>query len=398
MNLSALTSQNFRLYLVGNLFSVNALWMLRVTVGWIAWELTQSASFVGLIAFLYFAPTMVAGPLFGVLTDRVNVRMAALSVQSVLMTLAALLLFTHLAGLLTATALVVYSTAAGLAMAANSPIRMSLAPRLVAREDISSVVNFTAINFNLARMTGPALGGWLIASQGLGVTLAVITLCYLPFLGALAIIRARPRQNARQKAPPLLTSLAEGLRHVVADPGIRHAMIVTAISSFFLRGTLEILPVLADGVFERGASGLGVLTSAAGLGALTGGVVLALSNRVAGARFQTRVHAMVLIGLAGMAGLGLAGSWAWALALVAGLSFCATSIGILCQSSVQTGIEDEIRGRVMSLWAVVAIGSSALGAATLGLSADIAGFGPTLVLAAGLALLPIGVSRLLRGR
>ena len=75
MNVSALASGQFRRYLGGNFFALNALWMLRVTVGWIAWELTGSASFVGLVAFLYFAPTMVAGPLFGVLTDRIDIRL-----------------------------------------------------------------------------------------------------------------------------------------------------------------------------------------------------------------------------------------------------------------------------------------------------------------------------------
>ena len=88
MNLSALNSRNIRLYLAGNLFSLNAMWMLRIVVGWLAWDLTGSASFVGLIAFAYFLPTMFLGPLFGVLSNRSDVRRAAIMVQSLFLTAA----------------------------------------------------------------------------------------------------------------------------------------------------------------------------------------------------------------------------------------------------------------------------------------------------------------------
>ena len=171
MNLSSLKSRNFRLYLAGNLFAVNAFWISRVTVGWIAWDLTGSASFVGLISLAYFLPALVAGPLFGVVTDRVNVRHAAMTTQSALLVLSLLLFAIHAAGILNEPQLAAFVAMAGLAMAAHSPIRMSLAPRLVRRDRVASVINIAAINFNLARLTGPAIGGWLIAQFSVGAAL-----------------------------------------------------------------------------------------------------------------------------------------------------------------------------------------------------------------------------------
>ena len=84
MNISALRFRGFRIYLGGNIFALNALWMQRVTIGWIAWSLTSSASFVGFVAFINFAPTMIAGPLFGVLIDRVRVKQAAKATQTMM--------------------------------------------------------------------------------------------------------------------------------------------------------------------------------------------------------------------------------------------------------------------------------------------------------------------------
>ena len=81
MNLSALSFRGVRIYLSGNLFASNALWMQRVTVGWISWDLTSSATFIGFVALVNFGPSMIAGPLFGVLIDRVRVKQAALVTQ-----------------------------------------------------------------------------------------------------------------------------------------------------------------------------------------------------------------------------------------------------------------------------------------------------------------------------
>lgn len=373
MTTNALKSRNFLIFLCGNLFSLHALWMMRVAVGWIAWDMTGSASYVGVVVFLYFAPSMVTGPLFGVLTDRVNLRTAALLTQSLMMGLAVALLILQVTGNLELPLLMGHAVLSGMAMAAYGPIRMSLAPRLVAAELVGSVVNITAINFNLARLTGPAIGGAMIATFGISATLGLIALCYLPFLYVLKRVDIRPRRSPRTGQLPFLRSLAEGLRYTVQWPVVRQAMALTALSASTTRATLEILPVLADGVFGKGAAGLGLVTSAAGLGALSGGALLFLMPPRSDTVLPPWSYLVMLVAAIGTLSLGQTTSWHLALGLVALIASCGTTVAVLCQSAIQGSIDDDFRGRVMSLWAMVAVGASAIGAAILGGLIDLFG-------------------------
>ena len=141
MNLSAFNFRDFRLYLLGNLFAINALWMQRVTIGWIAWDLTKSATFVGFVAFINFAPAIITGPLFGVLIDRVNVKKAAQVTQFSLFTISVGFYLFFIFGGLNELFLSVLSLLSGIATSAHNPVRLSLAPRLVNRGSVSSVVS-----------------------------------------------------------------------------------------------------------------------------------------------------------------------------------------------------------------------------------------------------------------
>ena len=394
MNLSALKSRNFRLYLAGNLFSLNAMWMLRIIVGWLAWDLTGSASFVGLIAFAYFLPTLFLGPFFGVLTDRSDVRRAAIMVQSLFLAAALSLWLVQHLGILDAPHLLAYSLASGVIMSAHGPVRMSIAPRLVTSRDIPSAVNFTSLTYNVSRMTGPAIGGWAIVQVGAGPATLATALCYSPFLLALSLLHVRHVATKPSK-PGFLGDLVEGARIAFGDAGIRAALALSAVASTFMLGSLEILPVIADGVFSKGAAGLGLLTASAGLGAIVAGLGLVLMPLAFGRRRLPIAAAVSMFGVACIAGLGQTASWPVAIGLVAATSASASASAIVCQSEIQTRIGDEMRGRVMSIWASVAIGSSAIGSAGLGIGVEFLGLGVTLTFGAAVAglLLTAGLAR-----
>lgn len=378
MNLAALLSPSFRLYLGGNIFALNGLWMQRVTIGWLAWDMTASASFVGLVAFINFAPAMIFGPFFGVLVDRVRVKYASLTTQSLLFLLALALFSSFTLGVLTPTILVVLSLLSGLIFAADNPVRMSMVPRLVEKERVVSVITFMAINFHLARLTGPALGGWIIAIWGISASLLVQVLCYLPLLTALLFIRLRPRSGSKIQPERFLQSLLVGVRYVRQSHLIRQAMLVTALFALVIRGTLEILPVIADGIFNMGPTGLGLLTSAAGFGALSAALSKALLPAQTKGKLPRVAIICALIGIALVPAVGASRTWELTLALVVILGFCASMAGVSMQTAIQIDLDDDIRGRVMSLWVMVGMGGSALGAITLGALSDIAGFGLTL--------------------
>ena len=384
MNLSALSFRDFRIYLGGNLFASNALWMQRVTIGWLAWDLTSSATFVGFVAFINFAPSMIIGPFFGVLIDRVRIKQAAKVTQllSFMLALGFYLFFTF--GILNEVVLSVLSGFSGLVVSAHTPVRMSLAPRLVDRTSVASVITIGAINFNLARLTGPALGGWLIAVWGVSLALLVQMLCYLPFLFAIGLLRPRERLSSGVTDEAFFSALNSGIRHVLKSPFICRALLITALYSFLIRGTLEILPVIADGLFNKGAAGLGLLTSSAGFGALLAGMTKAFMPGQTSGELPKYVLASALVGIALVSLLGLSNSWGFTLICISYLGFSSTLSGISIQTAIQIDLDDSLRGRVMSLWTMVGIGATAMGAIALGGLADYIGF--TLAFGAGSAL------------
>jgi len=388
MNLSALGFRDFRIYILGNLFALNGLWMQRVTISWIAWDLTSSASFVGLIAFVNFAPTMVTGPLFGVLIDRIRVKRAALFTQSGLCVLALALYISFSLDLLGPTVLVGLSGISGVVASAHNPVRMSLAPRLVDRDAVASVVTLVAINFNTARLTGPALGGWTIATWGIGPSLLIQALCYLPFILAISFLRPRERRSMPgDVVESFMQALASGIRYTFRNRMIRDAILITGVFAFIIRGTLEMLPVLADGVFDKGATGLGLLTSSAGLGALVAGLTKALVPSQFNGQLPRPALVCALVGTGLVPVVGNSGSWQLSLFLIAALGFTASFATISLQTAIQVDLDDNLRGRVMSLWIMVGIGAAAAGAIMLGLFADQIGFASTLSVIGGIGVL-----------
>ena len=390
MNIDALKSRSFRIYLFGNVFAVNAFWIQRTTIAWIAWDLTQSASFVGFVAFMFFVPTMVTGPLFGVLIDRVNVAAAGFATQGTLMVLTLITLILELNGLLGPLALILLTGVSGIATSMHHPVRLSLAPRLVPRGALASVVTFAALNFNTARITGPALGGWAIAEKGVAFALVVQAFLFLPYLAAMPLLQVRSGRSADRALDPFLTALTWGFRYVFRSRSVLRAMILSGILSFAVHGVLETLPVLADGAFSRGAQGLGVLMASAGVGAISAAFLMTLLPPQ-GSRLPGAALAVSWLGVALIPVLGFVSVWELAMLIVAALGFSATVTGIVVQTVIQSHLEDDARGRVMSLWVMVGIGSSAAGAMLLGLGVDLFGLQAALLWGGGFMALLFGL-------
>lgn len=193
MNLVALRSPEFRLYFFGAVANVNALWISRIVIGWLAWDLTHSAQFVGIVAACSLLPTLFGGPFFGVLVDRSDIKRAAYATNLAMIACIAVLLALQIAGHVATFSLILISLAIGTVTAAHHPVRLSLAPRLVKAEDVSSVVALSALNFNLARLISPAIGGVLIDLTGTTTALLVTLVLFLPNL---AVLFACTRANS----------------------------------------------------------------------------------------------------------------------------------------------------------------------------------------------------------
>ncbi len=385
MNLNALKSRGYRLYLLGNVFGMNANWMLRLLMGWLAWDMTGSASYVGLISFLNFSPVLLGGPLFGVITDRVNVRKAALAVQTVIAALAVVLLIALIFDAMSTTFLAIYSVVIGLALSAYQPVRMSLGPRLVEKDQIASVVSLGALNFNISRLTGPALGGAMIATAGEIATMIAVVLIYIPFIYILS--RLRPREQTSVKVhPPFWRSFKDGVAFIFSNRSVWIAFVVVGAFSMVIRGVLEILPTIADGAFHKGAAGLGTMTAMVGAGALIASFIQVITPTAIVGRVPLRGLFGTLAGTALFLTLGVVNSWGLTLALLGGIGFCSSMVGINFQTSVQMQLHDDIRGRVMSLWMTLAVGGTAMGALGLGFMVEHIGLSLTFLSVGGISL------------
>ena len=386
-----LRHRHFRRYLAGGFSGLLGMWMLRIASAWLAWDLTGSSAFVGLVAFLNFAPTVVSGPLFGVLADRADPRLGLMATQTAQALAAATLAKLTLGEELTPALLCAVALFSGFAASAYHPLRMSLAPRLVPAEILPKAVAMTALNFNATRTVGPAAGGWLIATQGPGTATILAALLFAPQVHVLTTLPPQPpapREGEGGGFRRFAAALGDGARHGRASPATLVGFLLSGLFALVGRGVLELLPAAADGLFGRGAAGLGALTAAAGGGAILAALAL---GRLSGGTEAMQARAR----LAAWAGLGLTAAlaatpvWGPALVAVAGLGACGTVVGVSTQSIAQLGTPDGARGRVMSLWITVGIGGAAAGALLLGALGDLIGLRAALLLGAAGSLVAL---------
>jgi len=385
MRFPALRSKDFIIFTAGNFSATNAIWINRVIIGWLGWELTGLASSVGLMSFLLFAPTIVASPLFGVILDRVDVRRAAILSQAILITSLSVLFVMYETGILTIWLLGFVALTIGVTSSADRTIRFVLVPRIVDRDALANAVAIHLI--------GPAVGGALIEWGGMDFAILTNLAMVVPFLTVLFIVTLRGREDRKSKRQSFFGEIADGARYAASHPIIREAMVISGFYSITMRGILEILPAVADGEFHRGAQGLGQMLAVSGAGALVAAIYIALRRS---GRSQAEIPASVYISIIGGAlatiVLGLTGNWYVALAMVLVLGVCATVNGIELQASMQVALDDAYRGRVMSLWIVLVIGGAAISAIGIGSLADIFGISSALVASGVTGAVTIGVS------
>ena len=370
MNNSALSSRYYLIYLVGNTISLHGLWIYRVALGWYAWQLTGSELWVGIVAFTQFAPAVVFGPVFGVLADRFDRRAASLLINSVSIINMSLLGFLTYLGAADIIVLTMLSLMQGVLDGAHMPVRMSIVPNLVKKNQLHNAIALTSISFNVSRFVGPAIAGVIIVNFGVASAFAVNGVSYLSLIAAMLIVRLNPtvERKLRQSGP--WQELKDGVRYVRQHRRIRAVLAIIALASVFGRGALEMLPAFADAIYQRGSVALAILTSASGAGAILTG--LALSR---GTDWLTTnvVRLSAAVGGIFIVALGLLQNFYAAIVIVASLGVILSLCGVGSQILIQTMVDDEVRGRVSSIWGMIAFGGTALGGLIVGSAATVWG-------------------------
>lgn len=370
MNKSAIRNRNYLIYLIGNTISLHGLWIYRVALGWYAWQISGSEFWVGIVAFSQFAPAVIFGPIFGVLADRFDRRAASLLINS--MSVMNMLLLGLLAalGVIDIHVLTILAFMQGTLDGAHMPVRMTIVPNLVERNQLQSAIAITSISFNLSRFVGPAIAGLIIAIYGVATAFVVNGVSYLALIAVMLIVRLNPAAEQDDKERHVWREMGEGINYILGNPAIRALLLIIAVASVFGRGALEMMPAFADAVFERGSAGLAALTSAIGAGAVISG--LAMSRGVAWLNVGIIRVAVIMAGLL-IASLGLIDQFWMAVSVVVGLGIILSLCGVGSQILIQTLIDDSVRGRVSSFWGMIAFGGTALGSLLVGAAANIWG-------------------------
>ncbi len=377
----ALSHREARIFFGASLTAWTGLWMHRIAVMWLAWELTRSAFWVGLVAFCDLAPAVVFSPIAGAVADRMNRVTLTMLAQATIGAQALGIALLTWTGDITILSLLAFEVVGGIAASFAQPARQALMPGLVPRVDLPAAVAANSLTFNVARFLGPALAGPMIAVGGVVPVILCNVLAYAVATATMPLLRPDPA-HIRGHVPEasLLAETLEGFRYAAAHPGIGPLLAFAGATAILLRGVQEVLPPYVERLFDQGAAGLALLTAAIGVGALMGGLWVASRGRLTGA---TRL-AVVGVALQSAAIAGFVATGFFPLAVLCGALFgaCATIHGISVQTLCQSAALTKMRGRTLALWGLITRACPALGALILGLTGEWFGMrAPTWILA-----------------
>ena len=381
--------RNFTLYTAGNSLSLVGMWVQRLAVGWLMWELTESGAWLGAIAMAEFLPIIILTPLGGVVADRFDRLRISMIAQVFACVQAGILWLLTLAEGMTPEILVGLMMVGGITQAMNQAARLTLVVNMVPRAVMSTAIAVNSIIFNVARIVGPAVAGALIFYTDVAWAFLVNAVSYAALIAALMLIRMPRVQNLVPPSGSYLRELAEGARFAFSHTGLATIIALTAVNSLFARPLVDLLPGFAGDVYNAGPEGLAMMTSAMGVGAICASFWLAQRGRLTGLT-DIVFFGVMLNGLAVALFALSTNLWTGAVLLaVSGFTQACTGTGT--QTLLQSAVEDRLRGRVMSVWLVIGRGGPALGAMVMGTMAEVGGFGPPLLTGAVVTFLTAAI-------
>ena len=380
----ALRSRNYRLFFIGQGISLIGSWMTRLATSWLVYRLTDSAFLLGLVAFAGQAPSILLPPLAGVWLDRFD-RHRVLVITQVLSMLQSLALAALvLSDTVTMPWVIALTVFQGVVSAVEIPTRQASVVRMIDdRADLSNALALNSSNFNAARLVGPAIAGPVVAAIGEGYCFLTDGLSYIAVIWGLLSMELRPEPRVTERRH-VWHELSEGWQYIVASTPIRTLLIFLAAIGMLSAPYSTLTPILAGRTLDGGAHTLGFLMAATGVGALACAVRLVLRSSVLGL-VRTAAVAIVVFGVC-CALLGVSRQL-W----LSMLLMMATGYGLMYQvvatnTIVQTLVDDDKRGRVMSFYTVALAGSGPIGSLLGGLLAARIGVESTYMVAGAACL------------
>jgi MFS family permease len=376
--LRALRHRNFRLFIAGQMCSLIGYWMQNIAQSWLLYRLTDSTTLLGVLAFAGSVPILLLAPFAGLWSDRANLHRLMFVIQILEMLQAAALATLALAGVIAPWHIVTLSMLLGILVAVELPVRHAFLLQLVGnKEDLPNAVAVTSMMANTGRLVGPALAGLTIAWVGEAGCFVLNTMSYLAVVVTFLMMRLQAPTRPLTHGS-LLEGLGEGLRYAWDSIPIRILLTLLAMTGFLATPYAALMPALTREVLHGGAEDMGFLMGAAGLGGVAGTVYLASRRNVGG---LVSVIAYAIFG----AGAALALlSWSKAvwlalpLLVIIGFGILVTSVSV--NMILQTIVDDDKRGRVMSLYTAAFLGVAPFGSLAAGAIAGLFGVAATLTL------------------
>jgi MFS family permease len=360
----ALRHRNFTLIWSGLLVSNMGTWMQNVAQSWSIYKLTgNDPLYLGWLGLSFAIPMVVVPPIGGMIADRVDRIKLLYITQTGSLLLATTLALLTWSGVLRPWHILFTTFAGALLLAFDNPTRQSLIPELVPRQDLLNALSLNSATYTGAALVGPALAGALLDIVGAGWLFMLNAVSFLAVIGALLVMRDLPRPARRPTS--LRDALFGGFIYSWRHKLILFLLLLSALAALFGRSYQQLLPVVADDIWKVGSGGYGALLSAGGAGALVGAFAMSSVREI---HSQGRVLvASGLLFCAALAAFALS-PWFWpAVALLVVVGVASTVFTTMIATVIQLRVPGELRGRVMSLYAITLIGLPSLG--SLGVAA-----------------------------
>ena len=359
----ALKHRNFQLFLIGQLISLIGTWMQNTAQQWLVYRLTGSAALLGVFAFASQFPMLCLAWMGGHVGDRYNRHRGVITTQTISMVLAFLLALLTLTHVIKTWHLIVIAFLVGIVNAFDVPIRQAFFVHMVGKDDLPNAIALNSSIFNGARVIGPAVAGFAIALVGEGWCFFINGLSFVAVLVALQMMSIEPTDLRGAKENPV-RSFVEGFRFAMNDRPIRSALFLLSLLSFFGLQYSVFLPIYASDILHGGARTLGVLMSAAGVGAVLGALHFAARTEYKGlARW---IAATCTVCAMGLVVFSFATTFRLCAAVLFVVGFAATSQMAATNTIIQQRVPDALRSRLMAVYATLFMGVMPIGALLAG--------------------------------
>ncbi len=364
--LRALQYRNFQLFFSGQLISLIGTWMQNVALSWLIYSLTGSSVLLGAIGFTDQIPVFLFSPLGGIVADRYRRHHIVIATQTASMMLASTLALLTLSGHIHIWEIFTLSVLLGIVNAFDIPARQAFIVDMVGKADLMNAIALNSSMFNASRVVGPAVAGILVASIGEGWCFFANAVSYIAVITGLMMMHVVRHETVNQPGSPL-SHIAEGFRFVARNPPVIALLLLLGVVSLTGMPYAVLMPVFADRILHGGAAALGWLMGASGVGALCGALLLASRKNLKGLGLWVAAAA-TCFGFALIAFSASRRFWLSALILtVAGF-------GMMIQMGssntlIQSMVPDRLRGRVMSVYSMMFMGMSPIGALLAGAAA-----------------------------